>query len=195
MNVGNEARQMNISSKLVVIGLGVVLLPACSGINGATIYRDPSAMAVLSPAQGTSVYGVVTFVRSGEVVLVNANMIGFKPNSSHGMHIQESGDCIARDSSGNPTPAQPGGANVPMQYKGDLGNVTADSKGEVYTSFKVAEGAFGTGSDSLIGRGLVVRAERNDLGSQPAGNSGANIACGLITRNPDKRTYSTAGKS
>ena len=186
---------MNISSKLVVIGLSIVLLPACGGINGPTIYQDPSAMAVLQPAQGGSVYGVVTFVRSGGAVLVKANMTGFKPNSSHGMHIQESGDCVTRDLSRNPTRSEPGGANVPKQYKGDLGNVTADSKGEVYTSFKVGEGAFGTGADSLIGRSLVVRAEKDDAKSQTSGKSGAQLACGLITRNPDKRTYPTAGHS
>jgi Cu-Zn family superoxide dismutase len=186
---------MSISSKLVVIGLGVVLLPACAGINGPTIYQDPSAIAVLSPSHGSSVYGVVTFVRSGDVVLVNANLTGFKPNSSHGIHIQESGDCITPNLSSNLTLAESGGANVAMQYKSDLGNVTADSKGDVYTSFEVGEGAFGTGSDSIIGRGLVVRAEKDDLKSQSAGNSGAHSACGLITRNPDRRTYSTAGQS
>jgi len=195
MNVRNEGRQMNISGKLVVIGLGVVLLAACTGINGPTIYQDPSAMAVLAPSQGNSVYGVVTFVRSGGDVLVNANLIGLKPNSSHGLHIRESGNCIARDLSGNATPAESGAVNVPMQFKGDLGNVTADSKGEVYTSFKFGEGAFGTGADSLIGRGLVVSAEGNDLKSQPAEKSAAHLACGLIVRNPDKRTYSTAGQS
>ena len=186
---------MNISSKLVVIGLGVVLLPACGGINGPTIYQDPSAIAVLSPSQSSSVYGAVTFVRSGGAVLVNANLIGFKPNSSHGMYIQESGDCTARDLSSNPAPAESGGANGSMQYKGDLGNVTADSKGEVYTSFKVGEGAFGAGPDSIIGRRLVVRTERDESKSQPSGKSGAPLACGLITRNPDKKTYSTAGQS
>ena len=200
MNVCNEGRQMNISSRLVVIGLSVVLLPACAGINGPTIYEDPSAMAVLSPSQGSSVYGAVTFVRSGGAVLVNANMTGFKPNSSYGMYVQESGDCTARNASSaaghsNPASAEPGGANVPMQLSGDLGNVTADSKGDVYASFKVGEGAFGTGSDSLIGRGLVVHAERDDLKSQPSGKPGARLTCGLITRNPDKRTYSTAGQS
>ncbi|MBI3528763.1 MAG: superoxide dismutase family protein [Betaproteobacteria bacterium] len=53
--------------------------------------------------------------------------------------------------------------------------------------------AFGTGQDSIIGRGLVVHADMDDLKSQPAGNSGTRVACGMITRDPDKMTYSKAG--
>ena len=80
-----------------------------------------------------------------------------------------------------------------MRHLGDLGNITADSKGVIYSSFEIGDVAFGTGPDSIIGRGLVVHAEKDDLKSQPAGNSGARVACGTITRNPDKRTYTKAG--
>ena len=186
--------------KLNAIGLCVTMLAACASHKGSTIYEDPSAVAVLSPTQGNSVHGTVTFVRTSGVALVNVNMTGFKPNSMHGMHIHESGDCTARDASSagehfNPTSAEHGGPEKASRHSGDLGNVTADSKGEIYASFKVGEIAFGTGQDSIIGRGLVVHAGADDLTSQPAGNSGARVACGLITRNPDRMTYSKAGDS
>ncbi len=186
--------------KLNAIGLCVTMLAACASHKGGAIYQDSSALAVLSPTQGNSVHGTVTFVRTSGVALVNVNMTGFKPNSMHGLHIHESGDCTARDGSSagghfNPTSSGHGGPDSASRHSGDLGNITADSKGKIYASFKVGEVAFGTGQDSIIGRGLVVHAGPDDLTSQPAGNSGARVACGLITRNPDKMTYSKAGDS
>lgn len=175
--------------------LSVILLGACS--NGPTVYQDPSAMAVLSSTQNSSVHGVATFVRSGGVAVVNLNMAGFKPNSVHGLHIHESGDCSARDGSSagahfNPASKQHGGTSGSNRHMGDLGNVTADANGEVLESFNVSDIAFGTGTDSIVGRGLVIHADRDDLKSQPAGNSGARVACGLIVRNPDRVTYASA---
>lgn len=185
-------------TKFIAAGLCAIMLPACALYKSGTIYEDPSAMAVLSPTQGSSVHGAVTFVRTGGVALVNVNMMGFKPNSKHGIHIHDSGDCTARDASSagghyNPTSSNHGGLDGSPRHTGDLGNVVADSKGEIYSSFKVGDVAFGTGQDSIIGRGLVVHADQDDLKSQPAGNAGAPVACGLITRNPDRMTYSKSG--
>jgi Cu-Zn family superoxide dismutase len=200
MHGGNQSGQTSIAGKLVLIGLCAILLPACAGRNGATIYQDPSAIAVLYSTQGGPVHGVVTFVRSGREVLVNANLSGFKPNSAHVLRIQQIGDCTEQVASSagdhfDQASLKRGGANVPMQPGSVLGDVTADSKGEVYVSFKVSEGAFGTGSDSLIGRSVVVHAEKDDPKSQPDASAGAPLACGLITRNPDRRTRPMADKS
>ena len=185
-------------SKLITIGLCTIVLSACAWYQDGTIYEDPSAIAVLSPTQGSSVHGAVTFLRTKGVALVNVNMTGFKPNTAHGFHIHESGDCTARDGSSagghfNPTSSRHGGPSGPSRHSGDLGNVTADSKGQIYSSFEIGDVAFGNGQDSIIGRGLVVHAEGDDMKTQPAGNSGARLACGMITRNPDKMTYPKAG--
>jgi len=189
---------MTISSRLAVIGLISAMLPACQSRTAATIYDEPSAIAVLAGTEGSPVRGMVTFVRKGGATLVNANITGFKPNSTHGMHIHENGDCSARDASSagahfNPTSAEHGAPTAAKHHGGDLGNVTADSKGQVYTSFEITDGAFGTGPDSIIGRALVVHADKDDLTSQPGGNAGARAACGVITRNPDRMTYPKAG--
>jgi superoxide dismutase, Cu-Zn family len=189
---------MTNSRKLIAMGLFAIMLPACASLKGGAIYEDPSAMAVLAPTQGSSVYGAVTFLRTGRVALVQLNMTGFEPNSTHGLHVHESGDCTARDGSSagghfNPTSSEHGAPNDSSRHSGDLGNITADSKGMIYSSFEIGDVAFGTGPDSIIGRGLVVHAEKDDLKSQPAGNSGARLACGTITRNPDKMTYSKKG--
>ena len=68
--------------------------------------------------------------------------------------------------------------------------MTADARGEINATVEVDGLAFGTGPDSIVGRGLIVHANADDLQSQPAGNSGARLACGVITRNADRRTLS-----
>ncbi|MEO8164067.1 MAG: superoxide dismutase family protein, partial [Betaproteobacteria bacterium] len=84
----------NVCRTGLLTGAGMLLLASCQTHNGPTIYDDPSAMAVLSPTSGSSVHGVVTFVRKNNgTTLVTANLSGFKPNSAHGMHIHEQGNC------------------------------------------------------------------------------------------------------
>src|SRR6185295_4557915 len=182
--------------KVIPMLVGATLLSACQ--HGPTVFDDPSAIAVLAATPGSAVHGVVTFIRAGEATLVNANLSGFKPNSTHGMHIHAIGDCSAHDATStgehfNPQSSRHGAPGAAEHHAGDLGNITADAVGNVYATFKITEGSFGTGDDSIIGRGLVVHADRDDLNSQPAGNSGVRLACGSITRNPDRMTVAKSG--
>jgi Cu-Zn family superoxide dismutase len=183
----------------LVLGASATVLTACQH-NGPTVFDDPSAIAVLAATPGSSVHGVVTFVRAGDVTEVNANLSGFKPNSTHGIHVHELGDCSAHDASSagehfNPEASTHGAPGAPEHHTGDLGNVTADARGDVYATFKIKRGSFGTANDSIIGRGLIVHADRDDLHSQPAGNSGARLACGSIMRNPDRMTVAKSGQT
>jgi Cu-Zn family superoxide dismutase len=170
------------------------MVAGCAGNTGGTRYDDPSAIAVLAPTQGNSVRGAVDFVRTGNGVTVTVGLSGLAPNSTHGIHIHEVGDCTARDGSSagghfNPMGTEHGGTSGAKRHGGDLGNIRADAGGNAVATLKIDGVAFGTGADSIIGRSLVVHANADDLKSQPAGNSGARLACGIITRNPDRRTY------
>lgn len=181
--------------KGLLVGVCIALLPACAGSQGGKRFDDPSAIAVMEPTQGSMVRGAVDFVRKGDAVVVTANLSGFEPNTTHGFHIHETGDCTARDGSSagehfNPANAEHGGSGGGKRHGGDLGNITADDRGYVSAKVVVDGIAFGSGADSIVGRGLIVHAGADDLKSQPAGNSGARLACGVITRNPDRRTYS-----
>jgi len=197
--LGSFLRQAaGILIKSMVFGVGATVLTACRN-NGPTVFDDPSAIAVLAATPGSSVHGVVSFVRAGDATQVNANLSGFKPNSTHGIHVHELGDCSAHDATSagehfNPDASAHGGPGASEHHAGDLGNVTADARGDVYTTFKITQGSFGTGNDSIIGRGLIVHADRDDLHSQPAGNSGARLACGSIRRNPDRMTVAKSGQ-
>jgi Cu-Zn family superoxide dismutase len=193
---GNRSSSLR---KWATLGLGALLLPACATHNGPTIYDDPSAIAVLLATSGSSVHGVVTFVRMADVTLVNANFSGFKPNSRHRIQISERGDCTARDASSAGEPFSPasstrGSPPATQRNNTDVGNIRADAKGEAYETFEMADGAFGTGEDSIIGRGLIVQAGRGDVNSPPATQPAARQACGVITRNADRTTYAKTAR-
>jgi Cu-Zn family superoxide dismutase len=117
------------------------------------------------------------------------------PPGEHGIHVHGVGVC---DRSGsdpfasagghfNPTGAPHGGPDEANAHAGDLGNITADEKIEVATDrFTLSEGPLSL--SDIDGSALVIHADRDDLMTDPAGESGARIACGVITRLPETLT-------
>ena len=178
-----------MKTKWALIGL-FVLLPACSNMS-SMFARKLSATAVLAPTKGNSVSGTVNFIQKGEVVLVEAKITGLSANGTHGIHIHEKGNCSAADASSagghfNPSGAKHGGTVGAVRHGGDLGNLRADANGFAQASMEVTGITLGTDPNSIIGRAVIVHGGPDDLKSQPAGNSGPRVACGLISKNPDK---------
>jgi Cu-Zn family superoxide dismutase len=143
-----------------------------------------AAAAVLKPASGSEVSGSVTFTEMPDGgVRVAADISGLSPGL-HGFHVHEKGDCSAPDASSagghfNPDSVQHGAPGAMSHHAGDLGNLTADANGHALLD-TVVKGLTLTGPDSIVGRGLVVHGGEDDLKSQPAGNSGPRVACGVI---------------
>jgi len=142
-----------------------------------------SAIARLSPTSGNQVAGTVTFTSTGTGVRVQVSLTGLTPGE-HGIHIHEKGDCSAPDatSAGEHFATKPephAGPQDAARHTGDLGNVTADAQGRVDTSF-IDERISLAGDGSILQRAVVVHANRDDLSTQPSGNSGARVACGVI---------------
>lgn len=143
------------------------------------------AVANVKPTQGNKVAGTVEFRQSGSVVRVKVDLTGFAPGSEHGFHVHERGDCSAPDamSAGghfNPTGVAHGTFDHPPHHAGDLPNLKADDKGEVHTSFEVTYLSVGSGGSDVAGRSVILHRDADDYTSQPAGNSGPRIACGVI---------------
>jgi len=164
-------------------------LAACGSVNSA-LQRDPTAIALLAPTEGNTASGVVEFKQDDELMHVHLRIDGLVPNSIHGLHIHEKGDCRAPDASSagghfNPHGDQHGGPGTKFRHAGDLGNIQADTNGSAEMNIAVTGISLGTGNDSIIGRSVIVHAEADDLTSQPSGNGGPRIACGLISKNPD----------
>lgn len=141
------------------------------------------AIAVLYPTKGHNVTGVITFVKGTDGIKVTAHITGLTPGK-HGFHIHEFGDCSADDgmSSGghfNPTHMQHGAPTAGQRHAGDFGNITADSTGTANFEWIDKMITF-EGPSSIIGRALIVHAAEDDLTTQPTGNAGARVACGVI---------------
>ncbi len=145
----------------------------------------PVAYADLKPTQGNKVSGRVEFRQAGNLVHVTADLTGLAPDSEHGFHVHERGDCSAPDamSAGghfNPEAVAHGMYTHAPHHVGDLPNLKADAKGEVHTSFDNSVLSVGHGSGDVAGRAVIVHRDADDYKSQPAGNSGPRLACGVI---------------
>jgi superoxide dismutase, Cu-Zn family len=174
-----------MNKKLAIIA-GCAWLAACSHMS----LRSPAATATLAPTKGNQVTGTVDFVQRGSVVYVEAHISGLSPGL-HGFHIHEKGDCRAADGSSagghfNPAGAAHAGPDSAQRHAGDLGNLTADANGVAVYKVQVSGISLDSGEASIIGRAVIVHAAADDLRTQPAGNSGARVACGLISKSADK---------
>jgi superoxide dismutase, Cu-Zn family len=142
------------------------------------------AVAVLHPTAGNNVSGTVTFTEEADGVRVQADISGLTPGK-HGFHVHEFGDCSAADlaSAGahfNPTNKPHAGPDAAERHVGDMGNIEADASGAAKLDYVDHEISLTNDQRSAIGRSVIVHAKADDLKSQPAGDSGARIACGVI---------------
>ena len=178
-------------TSFAVLALGVVL-PfglACSAEENHSSHavsgQQVAAVADLQPSSGSSVSGSISFERKSEKeVRVTAHVTGLTPGK-HGMHIHEKGDCSAPDASSagphyNPTGHAHGEPSA-EHHMGDLGNIEADANGEAHLDLSV-DFVDLDGPNSVIGKAVIVHAQPDDLTSQPAGNAGARVACGVIRK-------------
>ena len=142
-----------------------------------------SAIAYVKSFQGNQATGRVIFKKVADGVRIIADFDGLTPGA-HGFHIHEHGDCSGTDGAAtgahfNPTDQQHGSPDSPVRHVGDLGNLVADEYGHAHYE-RVDHLIALEGKNSIIGRSIVVHADADDYTSQPAGASGAKIACGVI---------------
>jgi len=168
----------------------IFLLVAGFSAHPQTPAEKPSAplkaIAVLHPSAGSKVRATVTFTEEADGVQVRAEIIGLTPGN-HGFHVHEFGDCSAADASSagahfNPTHKPHAGPDTPERHVGDMGNVQADASGKATLKYVDHQISLTNDERSVIGRSVVVHEKADDLKSQPSGDSGARIACGVIGR-------------
>ena len=144
------------------------------------------AVAVVHGTKGNEkVMGVVKFTDTGAAgVKVVADIEGLEPNSEHGFHVHEFGDCSdmekAMSAGGhyNPEKHQHGKPGDPNSHVGDMGNIKADASGKAHVELTLGAATV-SGKNALLGRGVIVHAKADDF-SQPVGNAGGRIGCGVI---------------
>ena len=141
------------------------------------------AICVIHPTEGNNVKGTITFTKMGNGIHVTANLTGLT-EGKHGFHIHEYGDCSAPDGTStgghfNPDGKKHGAPTDLERHVGDLGNITADADGNAHLELMDTVISF-QGTHSIIGRGIIVHAGEDDLKTQPTGNAGARVGCGVI---------------
>ena len=146
----------------------------------------PKATAKLEPTKGNSANGTVTFAQRGDKVVVEARVAGLPPGN-HGFHIHEKGDCSSGDgmSAGghfNPRGKPHAAPTTPDRHAGDLPMLVADAAGNATLVVEIDVITIGGGDTDIVGRGLIVHKDPDDFMTQPTGNSGARLACGVIVR-------------
>ena len=169
-------------NKLVFPFVASLLISACAGYPSG-----PVAVAKLEPTKGNSVSGLVQFAQRGDKVVVSGEIVGLAPNSEHGFHIHEKGDCSSGDgmSTGghfNPTGKAHGAHDQSEHHAGDLVSLKADTSGVAKFSFESTSITVGSGVTDVFGHGLIVHRDADDFKTQPTGNSGPRVACAVIVK-------------
>jgi Cu-Zn family superoxide dismutase len=149
--------------------------------------ETPGATAQLKPTQGNSVSGTLNFASIQSSVRITGVVHGLKPNSEQGFHVHAKGDCSAPDASSagdhfNPT-SQPHGnpKTAEPHHLGDMVNLRADAKGTAKVDVSIEGAGLHTGrGNDLFGKAVVVHQKPDDYKTQPSGNSGDRVACGVI---------------
>lgn len=145
----------------------------------------PRATASLQPTKGNKAFGEATFEQVGSnrvrVVVFAQNL---KPDSQHGFHIHEAGDCSSGDgmsAKGHFNPlGRPHGMPGPQSHAGDLPMLKGAKNGRAKLEAEIEGITVAPGPTSIVGRGLIIHADPDDFKTQPTGNSGARLACGVI---------------
>jgi Cu-Zn family superoxide dismutase len=143
------------------------------------------AVAAMKPASGSKVAGTVSFAEKDGKVEVTVELSGLTPGD-HGFHIHDKGDCSAPDATSagghfNPDAIDHGAPTAMPHHAGDFGNLTAGADGTVKTKITVDFITLAAGPKSAVGRGVIVHEKADDLKTQPTGNAGARVACGVVT--------------
>ena len=166
---------------LAAAAAGAVLLAACQTMPP----EAPRATAQLQPTKGNKTFGEATFEQVGDKVRVVVFVEGLKPGQEHGMHIHEIGDCSSGDGMStkghfNPFSKPHGHSGSAERHAGDLPALRANKAGRANVQVDLDIITVTAGPASIVGRGLIVHADPDDYKTQPTGNAGARIACGVI---------------
>jgi superoxide dismutase, Cu-Zn family len=157
------------------------------------IIKDPGenpserAVAIIEPRSGSTLRGTATFVeKDGKVTLI-VEVEGGKAGP-HGIHLHEKGDCSAPDATSagghwNPTGEQHGKiSHTPQAHSGDMGNIVIGEDGRGRLEFTSDRWSINKDPNTnVVGKAIVIHDKEDDLKTQPTGDAGDRIGCGVVT--------------
>ncbi|WP_024868945.1 superoxide dismutase family protein [Pseudoxanthomonas suwonensis] len=178
----------------ILAPLGLLALAACSTTPPpapeptppAPVSTAQQAEAVLASASGSRVSGKLTLAPMGDGVHISGEVGGLAPQGQFGFHVHEKGDCSAVDATSagghfNPAATAHGRAGTATHHAGDMDNISSNAEGVATVNVHLRGVTLGGGAaNDIAGRAVIVHASADDYQSQPAGNAGARVACGII---------------
>jgi len=167
-------------SGLIVAALATAALAGCQSMSAD---GPLLASAGLEPTKGNKAIGEVSFEQVGSKVRVVAQVIRLPANGEFGFHIHEKGDCSSGDgmsAGGHFNPYGKPHGQGGERHAGDLPNLKSDAKGKAKLSVEMDIVTLKPGPANIVGRAVVVHAQPDDYRTQPTGNAGARLACGVI---------------
>ncbi|WP_037320575.1 superoxide dismutase family protein [Salegentibacter sp. Hel_I_6] len=141
----------------------------------------------LEPKSGSELGGEVTFTQENGEVTMEATITGLA-EGKHAIHIHQKADCSAEDGTSagghwNPTNERHGKwGDAEGYHKGDIGNFEVDANGEGTVSMITDEWCIGCDDDNknIVGKAVIVHDGVDDFTSQPSGDAGTRVGCGVI---------------
>ncbi len=162
----------------------MALLAPASALGGGA-----KAVATLESRSGSTVTGTATFTQKNGRIFARVVVKGLTPGQ-HAIHVHEKGDCSAPDAASagghwNPSSENHGQWGHPPFHHGDIGNLVANAKGTAKLSLESDRWTIGDGQPiDILGHAVIVHAKADDFTTQPTGNAGGRVACGVIQRAP-----------
>lgn len=187
-------------SRLLALAVPVLLLAGCASDTPeetVVVTTDPTptatanaAIAEIAALGESGVSGQVEFIETDGAVEIRYNLAGLPGAGPFGFHVHENGDCGA-DSTGTPGSAAGGHFNPlasphgapdssrTARHAGDLGNITPGDDGRAVGVAVDSLLSF-DGPTSVLGKAVMVHAGRDNMTTDPSGDAGARIGCGVV---------------
>lgn len=185
---------------LSALGMGAILALSSCGADKET--KEPEelfsmdntethshvAEVVLSEASASGLTGIATFTDNHGSVTLTVNVSNVKTPGLHAIHLHQNGDCSAPDASSagghwNPTDDHHGKWDTEHFHKGDIGNidVKADGTGSLTLTTDKWCVDCSDSTKNVVGKSIIIHEGADDFTTQPTGNAGGRIGCGVVT--------------
>ncbi len=142
------------------------------------------AVATLTDAQGNPA-GTATFTQDGDQTTAVYEVAYAGATGMHGIHVHETGDCTPPDftTAGghfNPAGAEHAAPGTEPRHAGDFGNIDLGDAGNGRLELTTGLVTVAAGPSSVVGKSVILHAGEDDGTTQPTGNAGARLACGVV---------------